>query len=396
MFFEIIFFLFIGILFGTLTGLVPGLHPNMIILIVPLLVGFGLETEILLSLIVAMAVSNSIIYFISSIVFGIPDSGSELSVLPGHELIMKGQGYHAVKLTVIGAIGSIIVSIIILPIVIFSVPFIYNNISSFIYILLILIVLFMIFSEKKKILAFIIFTFSGFIGIFSQKLPIDNSLILFPIFSGLFGLSMIFLQLGKKVKIPKQKPKKYIFVSNRLTNRAILSGSFSGVVAGFLPSIGTSEITSLLSLDKNKYSFLVSIGSITTSNIILSILALFLIGRARSGVAVSIEQFMNIGINEVILIILFSVISVGLGSFVTLFLAREILEKINKINYSKISLFIFLFILIMVYIFTNIHGLFLGILCTLLGIATNLSNVKRGLLMGVLIVPTILFYLPFY
>ena len=49
----------------------------------------------------------------------------------------------------------------------------------------------------------------------------------------------------------------------------------------------------------------------------------------------------------------------------------------------------------MVVFFTGLHGLFLIVICTTLGILANLSNVKRELLMGVLIVPTILFYLPF-
>ena len=71
MFFEIILFLLVGILFGVLTGLVHGLHPNMIIVIVLLLVGFGLETEILFSITVSMGAVNSIIYFIPSMIFSI-------------------------------------------------------------------------------------------------------------------------------------------------------------------------------------------------------------------------------------------------------------------------------------------------------------------------------------
>jgi len=391
MFIEILLFILLGIFIGTLTGLIPGIHPNMIILIIPVLASFGIETIPLISFIVAMGVTNSIVYFIPSLFLGIPDSGNELSILPGHEMILKGFGHQAIKLTVIGGLGAVLLSVFLMPIIFFIIPILYENIIPYMHFVLILIVFIMLLSEDKKILSFVVFILAGFIGLFSQKLPIDNSLLLFPIFAGLFGISMLLLQLDRNVKIPKQKESEE-FVSSILINRSIVSGSVGGIISGVLPGVGSSEIASLFSVDKSKQSFLISIGAITTSNIILSVISLWLIDRARSGLAIALDQIISIGFNEVLLIIFVSIISVGIASIITLILSKNLLYSIAQINYSRISLFVIIFILFIAFLFTGIYGLLLMIVCTSLGIFTNLMNIKRGLLMGVLILPTILFY----
>jgi putative membrane protein len=392
--FEILFFIALGIFFGVITGLIPGVHPNLIVLSVPLLMAFSMDPLVLLAFIVSLAVTNSITDFIPSILTGAPDSGNELSILPGHRLLMRGYGYQAVKLTVVGGVGSVILCMLFLPLLILFLPSLYSFINPYIWLLLVLIVLVMILTEKgsKKIVAAVCFFLAGFIGMLSNRIPIDSTLILFPILSGLFGMGFLVLQLKKRVSVPPQKSSE-VFVSKKLTNRSVLLGTLGGIVSGFLPGVGSSQIATLATVDKNDYSFLTTMGAITTSNIILSILSLFLIGRIRSGVAVVIDQFMVLTLNEVVFVAFVALISCGAAAIITLLLTKRFLKLIEKIDYSKISLFILLLLTFLIIFFTGIYGLFLAVICCSLGIFANLAGIKRGNLMGVLILPVILFYI---
>ncbi len=395
MFFDVMLFLFAGIAAGTFAGLVPAVHPNMIILYMPLLASLGSGIPPLLAFIVAMAVSNSIVSFLPSILLGVPDPGSELSILPGHEMVMRGMGYQAIKLTVAGGLGAAVLCTALLPLIAYVVPAIYSYISPYVYAILISIAAAMIMSEEKKSVALFVFATAGIIGLMSQRLPVDGTLALFPIFSGFFGVSMLLMNIGKSVKIPPQTEKES-FVSGRLVNRAVISGSAGGVMAGMLPGIGSSEMASLFSADKNKHSFLIGMGAITTSNLMISIFALWLIGKSRSGMSVAVEYVTDIGFNEVVLVVLFSLVSAGVASAITLALAKKFLPLISLGGCRAANLLALLGIVLLTLFFTGFYGILLLITCTSLGIAANLAVVKRGLLMGVLILPTVLFYLPFW
>lgn len=391
--FEIILFLFIGVALGVLMGLIPGIHPNLIVLFVPLFMVLSLDPLLLLVLIVAMAVTNSIVDFIPSILFGAPDAGNELSILPGHKMLMHGYGYQAIKLTVVGGIGAVIFCVLIMPFLVLTVPPVFTMLGNYVFVLLIGIVFIMVLTEKgkKKITAGFCFLMAGFIGLFAGKLPIDNNLMLFPIFSGLFGLSLLFLQVRNRVKVPSQHTKEE-FVSRRVINRGVISGSLGGVATGLLPGVGSSEIASLASVDKNDKSFLVTIGALTTANILISLLAMLLIGKTRSGTAVAIDQLMSIGSSEFLFIIFVSLVACGLAALLTLYLAKVLLRMVRRFDYTLISCVMIVFIVGLILYFTSYWGLLLAITCCALGIFTNLAKIKRGNLMGVLILPTILFY----
>jgi putative membrane protein len=113
---EIVLFLLLGILFGTLTGLIPGIHINLIgVLLVSASVSlfFSINPVYFVIFISSMAITHTFIDFIPSIFLGCPDTDTELSVLPGHELLKKGQGYQAILLTCYGSLAAIFILILI-------------------------------------------------------------------------------------------------------------------------------------------------------------------------------------------------------------------------------------------------------------------------------------------
>lgn len=392
---EILLFLFIGIAAGTAFGLVPGLHPNTLVLATPLLAALALEPLALLAFVVGMAVANSIVDFIPSIILGAPDSDSALATLPGHQMLMEGHGYQAIKLAVTGGIAAIIFTIILLPVLVISVPSVFAVLRPYTHILLIFVASFLVMTEPgiRKLLSLVFFFAAGAVGLMISMLPVDSSVALFPILAGLFGVSALLLQIRTRSRIPKQKKSEY-YVSKKIIGRSSLLGTLGGIVAGLLPGIGSSSIAALASVEKDRESFLTSLGAITTANILLSIMSLWLISRPRSGAAVIIDQLLPIGFREFIFIVVFALVAVGVAAVATLQMSKIFLRKADRIDYKKLSYAVIVFLAAAAFLFSGVIGLLLLAVCTSLGIAAQLSGVRRGILMGVLILPTIIFFSP--
>ena len=105
---PIILALGLGILAGTFTGLIPGIHTNTLAVILLALLGYlsSIPVLVLAVFLISMVITHSFLDFIPSIFFGAPEPATALSVLPGHNLLLKGEGYKALKLTVIGGLGG--------------------------------------------------------------------------------------------------------------------------------------------------------------------------------------------------------------------------------------------------------------------------------------------------
>ncbi len=390
---EIILFAILGVAIGIFFGLVPGLHPNFLILLAPLLFAFAGSPENLVVFAVSMAVANAISDFLPSILFGAPEEGTELSVMPGHRMLLDGRGYEAVKLAATGGLLSVFAFIILFPIISFSFPLLYEFIHPVLFSILSLASAYMILAGSNKILAAFCFFAAGIVGLSLHWVPLDPTLSLFPVFSGLFGAAVLIPQFKiKKAKIKPQKSEEY--VSSRLVNRASLFGSIGGIFSGLLPGIGPSQVASVASVDKNEKSFLVTIGALSVSNIVMSVISLWLIGQARSGVAVMLEGFVSVTFSEVLLIIFAALFSAGIAVIITLKLAKISLNILEKFDYAMVSKIIFIFIVMATALSTGFVGILLFSLCMCIGLFAYLSQVRMSCLMGVLLVPTIIFYLP--
>lgn len=380
-----------GVAAGIVFGLVPGLHPNMVVLFVPFLAGFGSAAAVVF--VVSLGMANVMASFVPSVLLSAPDAGSELASLPGRRLVQQGHGYAAVKLAVIGALGGTLLAVLLLPLLALSIPALYAALSPYLYVVLIAIVAVMIVSEKgvRKLWAALLFLLAGAVGVLTASLPVDPALVLFPVFSGLFGAPLL---LSSGAAHREQKQHGELFVSAKSMNRAVVSGTAGGVMAGVLPSIGTSEIAALTSVEKNDRAFLISLGAITAANVLVSVATLWLIDRARSGIAIAVSQITEVGAGETLLVAAAALAAAGVAAVATLALARKSLHVLERVGYKKVGLAVLLFLASSTAAFTGVAGLILFVTCGALGVLANAVAVKRGILMGVLILPTILFYLP--
>lgn len=395
MLFGVLIFLAAGLALGVIMGLLPGVHPNMVVLLVPLLAGLGLEPVELLTFLVSLGVSNVFIDFIPSILLSAPDSDSALATLPGQRMLAAGKGHEAVRLALLGAFAGIIITAAIIPVLIIIVPSLYGASKPVLWVVLSVFAAAMILRQRpryKILWGVVIFFMAGAIGVASLSLPVDRTFILFPILTGLFGLPQLIIQARAKVTIPPQKYTVGKIEPIRIGKSAGL-GTAGGILAGFLPGVGTSEIASLATLDHNDRSFLMTMGAIAASNILTSFLALWLIGNPRSGVAVAADQLLTIDFGLFLSVVFAGIAAAAICVPITLFLGRKTLGILERIDYVRLSQALIVMLLVAISVTTGVLGLSIAAACCALGIFTNILGIKRGILMGVLILPTILFFM---
>jgi len=404
---QIISFLLLGIFAGTFTGLIPGIHINLIGIFL-----ISLSASLLSSIppiyfvvfVVAMAITHTFVDFIPSVFLGCPDTDTELSVLPGHELLKKGEGYHAVLLTCYGSILAIFTLVLIAFPSILIISKIYNFIENLIPFFLIIISIILISLERKKSIALGVFLLTGFLGWSVLNMEINQPLL--PLLTGLFGGSMLILSIKNKIKIPKQEISELKIINPRPIAGAFLGSLIASPICSFLPGVGSGQaaiIGNTISRSDQK-GFLILLGATNTLVMGFSFISLYLISRTRTGAAVAIREIIGIPSINILILILFVVFISGLISFfLTKNLAKLFSQKITKINYTKISITTLIILGIIVFLSSGLligekitsgfFGLGILIISTLTGIYCIQTGVRRTNMMGCLIIPTIIYYL---
>jgi putative membrane protein len=388
-----------GVLIGTFTGLVPGVHVNTVVILILALLPRLLESytpQSIAALVIAMSIVHSYVDYIPSIFLGAPAEDSVLSVLPGHRLLLKGRGYEAVRLTVIGGLGSTILGIAILTVGIVVLPILYSNIIPLVpYLLLFVLIYIVLFQNRDRwLFALIAVFYSGILGILILGQGIISlKFALFPALTGLFGISTLFVSHRTKVEIPPQKitwqPVRY--------KKGILVGSIAGLLAGLLPSIGSSQSATVvqdLFGKGDEKEFLIAMGGVNTANSIYAFLALYLIGRSRSGASIAVKEILGaLAFSDLIFMVSITLFTTFFAVLITLELAKLAAIILERANYHSFSKIIISFLLILVFLLTGWKGLFILLTASAIGVFVQVSGVNRSACMAVLMVPTIIYFL---
>lgn len=396
---EVIVAIIIGCLFGIVTGLVPGIHINLVSVLAlslsPLL--FQITTPLIVSVfIIAMAITHTFLDTIPSIFLGAPQEDTALSVLPGHKLLLQGRGYEAVMLTLIGSLFSLILIIILSPLIAIIISKIYPFLSKIMGYLLITVCIILILKEpRSKSWALIVFLLSGVLGIATLTMPNLKSP-LFPLLSGLFGTSMLTTSLLQKVNIPKQKIGE-INVDKKTATKAISSSLVSGGLCSFLPGLGPSQAAILGSqFTKNLKSegFLILVGGLSTINMVLSILGLYVIDKARNGAIVVVSELLGeFNMSHLILFFGVAMVAAGIATFLTIIFSKLFSNIMSKVNYNALCVSVICLITILVALMSGPIGLLILVVSTALGIVPVEANIGRNHLMGCLLLPVILYFM---
>jgi putative membrane protein len=356
-----------------------------------------------------MAISHALLEFIPSMFLGVPEEGTVLSVLPGHHLLLEGRGKEAIRLVALGGFGAVLVTIILLPLFALVLPSLYGLLKPYIWIILVIVVIYMFIRLNRDFnsLAWsvVIFLFSGILGWVMLNSPISSGVSLLCMFTGLFGVSTLIYSLSQKSVVPPQMSEHSLNVDGNIL-RGIFAGGIAGSILGFLPGMGPAQ-GSLLAQEisgggdsgEDKDSFLVAMSGVNVSDALFSLIAIYLIGNPRSGIAVYIDKIIEVfNYQHLIMYIFVSITAVSLSLILCLKLGDLVSEYIQKLDYNRLSWMVIIFMSIIVLIFTLMEHanllfvLLVYITSVALGLLPHYLGVNKSNLMGVLVVPAIVIY----
>lgn len=386
-----------GILAGIITGLIPGIHVNLISLLLisstPFLSKY-FPMHSLALFIISMSITHTFVDIIPSIFLGAPNEDTALAVLPGHLLLLDGKGYEAVRLATIGSLLSLVFGICIFPIILFIVPKIYSFLKPYIAYLLIFVVLFLFYVDEKRNRAVIIFTLSGFVGYIVLQFP-NLHQPLFPLLSGIFGVSLLITSLFEQASPPPQYITEHISLKNSRTAKSVLAASFSGWITSMFPGIGAAHaaiIAKTFFPRIDSLTYIVVIGGINTVNFIFSLATFFTLQKARNGAVIAVQQLISTISWDFLLVVISSILVIGgCSALLTLFLAKLASNLINKVNYPLLCICVIALIFVLTVFLSGFIGLLILLISTALGIFTHLLSVKKSHAMGCLLLPVIIY-----
>lgn len=410
--FDLILACIMGVFGGVITGLIPGIHVNtagaFVFSASPFLL-YSYSPEVLAVFLLSMSISHALLEFIPSMFLGVPEEGTVLSVMPGHYLLLQGRGKEAIRLVSIGGFGAMIVTILLLPVFMVGLPVLYGFLKPFIWIILSGTVVYMIYrlsrDFKSLIWSSILFIFSGIMGWTALNSPLSSSVSLLCIFSGLFGVSTLLYSLSEKSVMPEQNNQHRLELDEDIL-RSIFAGGIAGSILGFLPGMGPAqgsllaqELSGASDTGREREGFLVAMSGVNASDALFSLIAIYIIGNPRSGIAVYINQILQgLDFNHLLIMIFSAITAVSISLVLCIKLGDFFSHSMQKINYEKITWFVICFMSLLVILFGFMEGanlifiLLIYITAISMGLLPHYLDINKSHLMGVLIVPAIVVY----
>ncbi|MBU6998879.1 MAG: tripartite tricarboxylate transporter permease [Theionarchaea archaeon] len=383
-----------GICLGVITGLTPGLHVNTLLPFIVLLPVSGSMSAVL---IFSLAVTHTFLDFIPSTLFGVPDEDTALSILPAHRLLLQGRGYEAIKLTVVGSLGSLMLSCSLAPLMIVLIPPLHATISPYLAYILLGFVAIMIGSEKSLLrisASGAVFIISGLYGYIALNSPwIGNDLVLFPMFCGLFGISTLLMSATCSTRLPLQSFDTRIHLSRLQIMLNVVKGAGAGMLVSLFPGIGPAHATAVISMKSSPRTFLVAVSGVNTANAVYALIGMYTIGKARSGAVAVIQGLTEVNNAMLVQLLSCGLLAAGVASVAALMVAQQMLKLISAVDYTAVTAGTCCILVVLVCAMTGVKGIALMAVGCSIGLLPPLLGIRRSHCMGVLLFPILLHYL---
>jgi putative membrane protein len=391
--------IFIGVLFGIFAGLVPGIHVNLVSLMAVSLSPVLLHYFSLLSIscfIVSMCVVQSFLNIIPAVYLGAPDSDSCLGVLPGHRFLLKGDGFLAVKLNLVGSLSGLVLSIVFLPVAVFIVKSFYPLISGYVGWLILAVVLYMIWRDKSPFWAFVVFSLSGFLGfLVLNSHNLENPLL--PLLSGLFGVSTLIYSFNSGSHIPRQNLRKRVFVKKWAACKAVFSSFVAGFFASVLPGLGSSQgavLAKQVAGNIGEKGFMILLGGVNTVNFALSLASLYALGKARNGAVVALGRLLGeVSLFQICIFAGVALVGGAVSVLLALFFGRVFSRLVESVNYKLLVSGVVCVVLFLVVILSGWKGIVVLFASASLGVIASIVKCSRTQAMGCLLVPVMIYFI---
>ena len=414
---ELVIACFIGILIGTTTGMIPGIHVNTAGAILfassTFLLSF-LSPEFLCVLMVTMSIAHALIEFVPSMLLGVPQEGTATSILPGHRMVLQGRSKEVIRVVSVGGFGAILVTIAMLPIFAIALPILHEISKPFTWMILLVASIYLTYNLTSNMRDFLwsllLFTLSGILGWIIFQTPISSGITLMCTFSGLFGISTILFSLNDSSTIPHQNP---FYELNLDYNKfkSIFAGGITGAILGFLPGFGPAQGTVIAQAvsgandndDDDTVNFLLATSGLNISDCLFSLIAIYIIGNPRSGIAVYMSYLIfEMSLNHLAIFIFASLIAVSVSLVLSLKLGDSFSRLMGGVDYKKLSIAVILLQIVILYVFIFYYKapvLYMTlalVTSTAMGMLPHYIGVGKSHLMGVLIIPAIVIYMQMF
>ena len=414
---ELVIACFIGILIGTTTGMIPGIHVNTAGAILFASSSFLLtivSPEFLCVLMVSMSIAHALIEFVPSMLLGVPQEGTATSILPGHRMVLQGRSKEVIRIVSVGGFGAIIVTILMLPIFAIALPILHDVSKPFTWIILLVASVYLTYSltanTRDFLWSLLLFVLSGILGWIIFQTPISSGITLMTTFSGLFGISTILFSLNDSSTIPHQNPFYELDIDyNKF--KSIFAGGITGAILGFLPGFGPAKGTVIAqgvsgtndNNDDDTVNFLLATSGLNISDCLFSLIAIYIIGNPRSGIAVYMSYLIfEMGLNHLAIFIFASLIAVSVSMALCLKLGDSFSRLMGGVDYRKLSISVILLQIVILYMFIFYYKapffyMTLALITsTAMGMLPHYIGVGKSHLMGVLIIPAIVIYMQMF
>ena len=421
----------LGLFVGMVTGLSPGLHVNNVAafliagqaawigLLASVSPAFSTEPEMaqisLACFLVATASSHAVFTFIPSVFLGAPTEDTALATLPGHRLLRSGQGARAVALAARGAVlGTLLSVAFLVPLrLLLADPVdLAGRFHPWAPLFLVGVLGALLAAEvrgpnraRRVRRAGLVQALAGVVGIASLRgtLPIDPAMILFPLFSGLFGIPNLVIGLAARPgDLPPQRVEPLRPLS-REDARSALRGSLAGAAISWLPGLSGGAAATLASVGSRRRvgpsQFMVVLGAVSSSTGLLSVAVLYMIHRSRSGTAAAVRVLVGepapwpdpASLPAALLLLVLAAFGATAASApLAVRLSRRLAKRWSRSDPRRLAAASLLAILSLLAFTTGGAGLAVAACATLLGFVPIRLRVRRVHLMASLLIPVLL------
>lgn len=413
-----------GIAAGAIAGLLPGVHVNntsaILLGLSPVLAASGVQPLYVAAMIVASTVAQSFLDIVPSIFLGAPDDATALAVMPGHRMLLEGRGIEAARLAALGSALAIPVSLLLLLPMSWFFSQAYPAMQGHMALVLIAISAFIVLTNsagspfsgstgrmRKIAWGLAVYAAAGLLGVaafsaepaLSPVVSVSEPTVLLPLLSGLFGAPVLLMGFLASPDLPRQA--RHDFTMDRSTIAgAALSGTIAGALVSWFPAVSSGVATSLTGIFTRRGEdpdrrYLITVSGVNTANAVFSLVALYVIGRPRSGAVAAAQEIMGGAIALCDFALFLAVICVaGAASYpLTLAIGSSAAGLFSRLDYRLLNRCVLAFLAALCLLLTGGPGLAIFITATAIGLAAHLAEVRKTCLMGVLLVPCILYFL---
>ena len=450
--------LVLGLAIGVLTGLLPGLHVNTMALLAlaasPALLDLGVPLLLLAGTIVVAGVVHTFLDYLPGALLGAPDDDVALAALPAHRLLRAGRASDGVAWSARGSqLGLLLALPMLLVVRVLLGPELdgYERLKAGLPVVLLLIVLILLSTESTRLawpvrwrwlprdaggesrLAGVlagsaVFLAAGALGMAVFELPAVSpvgipSTLLMPALAGLFGIAGLIDAWQAGAPLPEQRRASGLPAWRPLLPSASAS-SVAGGVMGVLPGMTAAQATVLAQGGRGLWQrwgparrareqwaptaseddemrpqleIIASLSAVNTACTVMVLGFLAIVGRARSGAALALEQLLPLPRwsaalppADVLRLLGLTVIGGLLAVPLMLTLGRALLRVHAVVPQRTLVGGVIGLVVLLSFLSTGLVGLVVLVAATCVGLIPPRVGVRRSHAMGIILLPVLL------